>query len=267
MPKVLMMLGLTLGSLAVGGITQASCVESCAEAVVGEQAVAALRDKTVLLAGATGNNGQVILAQLRELGINVRALTRNPAAAAARFGDDIDWVEADVTDPDSLVEAVNGVDVVISAIATTTGEGPNRPEMVDYHGNRNLAIAAQAAGATRFVIITTSIVDYENHFLNTIGQMLHFKHRAEQFLMTSGLEYVVVGPAGIDRADGGQKSIEIRPRADYQLGQRITSGDLASVVIASAALPEAANRVFSVANGSGPAGNDWQQQLASMPHE
>jgi len=256
MLRVLMMLGLAFGNLAQAGSV---------EAVVGEQAISALRDKTVLLAGATGNNGQVILAQLRELGIPVRALTRDAAAAAARFGDDVEWVEADVTDAASLGDAFDGVHVVISAIATATGEGPNRPEMVDYHGNRNIAIAARAAGAKRIVLITTSIVDYEGHFLNSIGQMLYYKHRAEQFLMTSGLEYVVVGPAGIDRAEGGQASIELRSRADYQMGQRITSGDLASVVIAAAALPEAANRVFSVANGTGPAASDWQTQLASMP--
>ena len=235
--------------------------------VVGAQAVEQLRGKTILLAGATGNNGQVILQQLRELGVTVRAMTRNAASARTRFGGDIDWVEADVTRPESLAAAVQGVDIVISAVATAEAEGPNRPEMVDYHGNRNLATAALEAGATRFVIITTSIIDYEDHFLNSIGQMLTYKHLAEQFLMQSGLEYVVVGPAGIEWSDGGQANIELRPRAEYRMGQRIASGDLASVVIASAALPEAANRVFSVANGTQPAGGDWQRQFSLMPDQ
>lgn len=247
--------------LAFAGTAQAASVVE----VVGEEATEILRGKTVLLAGATGNNGSIILAQLRELGVTVRAMTRDAAAAAERFGDDVAWVEADVTDPATLAAAVQDVDIVISAIATSTGEGPNRPEMLDYQGNRNLITAARDAGATRYVIITTSILDYEDHFLNTIGQMLTFKHMAERFLMSSGLEYVIVGPAGIERTGGGLANIELRPRTEYVLGQRISAGDLASVVIASAALPEAANRVFSVANGSsGPQAN-WQQQFSGLP--
>ena len=50
-----------------------------------------------------------------------------------------------------------------------------------------------------------------------------------------------------------------------QPGQRITISDLAAVVIAAAALPDAANRVFSVYNGEAPAAPGWQSQFAKMP--
>ena len=54
--------------------------------LVGSEALANLRGKTVLLAGATGNNGRVVLRQLAVLGVHVRAMTRDPARASITSG-------------------------------------------------------------------------------------------------------------------------------------------------------------------------------------
>lgn len=233
--------------------------------VVGEEALAALRGQTILLAGATGNNGSAVLEQLGELGLRPRAMSRNAAKARKKFGDQYEWVEADVTDPASLPAVVKDVDVVISAVATAMPFGGNRPEKVDYEGVLNLANAATAAGARRIVLITSSLSGKEDHILNWVGNMLIWKAKGEQAVMESGLEYVIVGPAAIKFEPGGQQAIRLEPRPDYQRGQLIKVGDLAAVVIAAAVLPEAANRVFSVYNGDTPAVADWQQQFAKMP--
>lgn len=241
---------------------------TAAPASVGEQALAKLQGKTILLGGATGKNGRHVLRRLHDLGLTVRAMSRDIEDAKDDIGAHYDWIEADVTKPETLAAAVDGVDIVISAIATAMPFGSNRPEKVDYEGTLNLSKAARAAGTSRFVIITSSSSGVKDHFLNKIGRnVLIWKGKAEQVLVDSGLEYVVVGPAGIDDSPGGEKAIALIPRSEYQSGMVIGREDLAAVVIAAAGHPDAANRVFTATNAEGPASNAWLSSFSTLPSE
>ncbi len=249
-------------------IAVAASPAGAAPASIGEPALANLMGKTILLGGATGKNGRYVLKRLHDLGLTVRAMSRDVEDAKDDFGAHYDWVEADVTKPETLAAAVEGVDIVISAVATAMPFGGNRSEKVDYEGTINLSRAAQAAGATRFVIITSSVSGTKDHFLNTVGgNVLIWKGKAEQVLVDSGLEYVVVGPAGIDDRPGGQQAIALIPRSEYQSGMVIGREDLAAVVIAAAGHPEAANRVFTATNKEGPPSDAWLASFGSLPSE
>ncbi|KWT62410.1 hydroxylase [Streptomyces albus subsp. albus] len=61
----------------------------------------------VLVTGATGTVGRQVVAELLARGHAVRALTRDPAKAA--FPDGVEAVRGDLTDPDSLAPALEGV--------------------------------------------------------------------------------------------------------------------------------------------------------------
>ena len=61
----------------------------------------------ILVAGATGNVGRYLVEQLNEAGHHVRALTRNPAKAS--FSDGVEVVSGDLTKPETLVPALEGV--------------------------------------------------------------------------------------------------------------------------------------------------------------
>ncbi len=236
---------------------------------VGDATLANLEGKTILLAGATGRNGQWVLRQLHDLGLNVRAMSRNIEDAEEEFGDQYEWVQADVTVPETLAAAMKDVDVVISAVAASMNPfSSNKPIKADYEGTKNLAAAAVAAGATRFVIITSSSSGVRDHFLNTIGSdVLIYKGKAEQVLVDSGLEYVVVGPAAINNSPGGEVAISLIPRSEYELGMAIGREDLASVVIAAAGHPDAANRVFTASTTDAPASDAWLDRFAVLPSD
>ncbi|MFJ6610073.1 NAD(P)H-binding protein [Streptomyces sp. NPDC091289] len=62
---------------------------------------------TILVTGATGTVGRRVVEQLLERGEHVRALTRDPARAELPAG--VDVVRGDLTDPASLVPALDGV--------------------------------------------------------------------------------------------------------------------------------------------------------------
>ncbi|MGW4645521.1 condensation domain-containing protein [Kitasatospora sp. NPDC004289] len=79
----------------------------------------ATRAGTVLLTGATGGVGAAVLQELLAQGRPVRALAR-PESAHLVALDGVQVAEGDLTDPDSLRRAVEGVDAVIHAACTFT---------------------------------------------------------------------------------------------------------------------------------------------------
>lgn len=224
----------------------------------------------VLLAGATGKNGSQVLKALKALPgapFEVRAMTRDSAAAVSKFGSDFaTWYEADVLKPETLAKVMAGVDYIIDAKAATGILGDDRPEMVDYEGTKNMLAAAKAAGTVKkYVIITSSVSGQKDHFLNKVGRnVLIYKGQAEEALIASGIPYVIVGPAGMTDDPPGQ-AIKLIPRAEYVAGMKISRADTAAVCIAALADPNADNRAFTVINGDGAYADGWQEAFARMP--
>ncbi len=83
--------------------------------------------------------------------------------------------------------------------------------------------------------------------------------------MESGLEYVLVGPARMKSTAGATRLLRVIPRAQYERSMTVSRDDLATVAVAVAGLPEAANRAFSVINTEGPADANWRRDLPRMP--
>ncbi len=83
---------------------------------------------TTLVTGATGNTGYHVVSELARRGERVRALTRDPAAAAARFPADVELVAGTHTAPAELDGALDGVDRL--HITVTAGLAEVGPELV-----------------------------------------------------------------------------------------------------------------------------------------
>ena len=97
--------------------------------------------RRVLLVGATGMLGSAIVeAVLGRSELRLRALMRprEPDAAAALRARGVEIAEGDVMTPSSLPAAVEGIDVVVSALG-------NDPHMF-VPGHQNLVEAAERAG-------------------------------------------------------------------------------------------------------------------------
>jgi uncharacterized protein YbjT (DUF2867 family) len=83
---------------------------------------------TTLVTGATGNTGRHVVAELVRRGERVRALTRNPAAAAGRFPAKVELVAGTHTEPEMLGAALEGVSRL--HITVTAGLADVGPELV-----------------------------------------------------------------------------------------------------------------------------------------
>ncbi|MFF5446277.1 NmrA family NAD(P)-binding protein [Streptomyces sp. NPDC012888] len=97
---------------------------------------------TTLVTGATGNTGRHAVAELVRRGERVRALTRDPAAAAGRLPAGVDLVAGTHTAPQHLGGALEGVDRL--HVTVTAGLAEVGPELVRR---------AVAAGVRRITVL------------------------------------------------------------------------------------------------------------------
>jgi uncharacterized protein YbjT (DUF2867 family) len=224
--------------------------------------------KTVLVAGANGQTGQLIVKHLQQQGYQVRALVREPAKAQALLGPDISYVHGNVTDPASLTPAMSGVDAVISAIGARGKEGPDRPEMIDYQGVRNLVDAAKEAKVQQFVLMSSRGVTQQDHILNRMfGDVLKWKLKGEDYLRGSGLAYTIVRPGGLRNDAGGTGDIVLEQgdrRFEGGTPLLIPREDVAIICVEALKHPEARFRTFETHRVDGAPVTDWRSKFVAL---
>jgi dihydroflavonol-4-reductase len=105
-----------------------------------------------LVTGATGFLGSHILDELLSAGHQVRALVRSSVQRSQ-----IDFVRGDVTDPASLVPAMDGCHAVIHSAAVVSFKHSDaaRQRDVNVEGTRHVVSAAAAAGVRRLVFTSS----------------------------------------------------------------------------------------------------------------
>ncbi len=177
----------------------------CADA---DQATAADRGR-VLVAGATGRTGRLVVSNLLEQGYPVRALVRDMERGHEILGDGVEYAEGDVRDIDSLRAAMQGVASLIITIRSSRKDDPDTgPEFVDYCGVKNLAQAAADTSVQQVVLMSSAGVTHEDHVLNQMfDNLLIWKLRGEDALRASGVDYTIVRPGGLMETPGDETAV------------------------------------------------------------
>ncbi|MDX2144460.1 MAG: SDR family oxidoreductase [Rhodospirillaceae bacterium] len=226
--------------------------------------------ETVLVAGATGRTGSVLIQSLKSQGYTVRALARDVEDAKKELGEGYDWVKADIRSKSDVAAAFQGttIDYVISAIGSRTWIGANSPQFVDYVGTKNLAEAAAQAKVKHFVVV--SVGNIGPHVDQTrepsFGYLQYWKTKGEDAVKASGIPYTIVGPGGLVERPAGQQAIKLTARKDYKRGQ-ISIADSAMVAVDALKNPDARNKSFGIINVDGAPNEDWKAVLQTMPVE
>jgi NADH dehydrogenase len=128
----------------------------------------------IAITGANGFVGRNVIAVLLGDGAprDLRAIVRDPERAAAELpGAALDLRRADVTDPDTLRGAFDGIDAVIHTVAIPT-ERRGSFERVNAGGTRAVVREAERAGVRRMVHISAigAAPDSSYPFLRSKGQ-------------------------------------------------------------------------------------------------
>lgn len=144
----------------------------------------------VLVVGATGTLGRQIARRALDEGHRVRCLVRSPKRGNFLREWGCDLVRGDLTQPESLSFALEGVEAVIDASTTRSTDSLSCYD-VDWQGKVNLIRAATEAGVQRFIFC--SIIDAEKH---RDVPLMDIKYCVEELLKQSGLNYTILRLAG-----------------------------------------------------------------------
>jgi uncharacterized protein YbjT (DUF2867 family) len=180
----------------------------------------------ILIAGGTGTLGTRVVRRLA-VRDRVRILTRDPRRAAHIEGGNVEVVEGDVRDAATLLDAVLGVDTVISAVHGLAGPGGVSPRSVDRDGNANLIAAASTVGAA-FVLV--SIVGAAP---DSPMELFREKFAAEQCLRQSDLAWTIVRATAYLETwatilDAGRKTL-VFGRGENPINF-VSAGDVAALI-------------------------------------
>jgi NADH dehydrogenase len=151
----------------------------------------------VLLTGATGFVGRSVARQLAERGHRIRALVRDPGAAAGLAELGAELVAGDVTGDELLDDAVGGCESIVHLVGIIRERPPQQTfERVHTRGTTRVVEAARRAGVRKFVQMSALGVKPEG----TAYQRT--KYEAEEVVRRSGLSYVIFRPSVIVGPDG-----------------------------------------------------------------
>ena len=153
------------------------------------------------VAGATGETGRRIVQELRAKNIPVRALVRDIQKAKSILPDEVELVEADVLNYQSLNTALGDSTVILCATGAKPSFDPTGPYKVDYEGTKNLVDLAKTRGIEHFVLVSSLCVSQLFHPLNLFWLILVWKKQAEEYIQKSGLTYTIVRPGGLKNED------------------------------------------------------------------
>jgi len=168
----------------------------------------------ILVTGATGHIGNVLVRQLVERGECVRALVLPGEDITPLEGVELEIVEGDVLDPDSLQRAMRGVSSVYH-LAGIISIMPGRNEAVhrvNVEGTRNVLRTAARTGVRRLVYTSSIHALHRAPHGVTIDEQIPFdpqhaissydRSKAEASLLVQdaaclGLDAVIACPTGV----------------------------------------------------------------------
>ncbi|PID93849.1 MAG: NAD-dependent dehydratase [Bacteroidetes bacterium] len=186
----------------------------------------------VLLAGATGYLGSFITQELVARDFVTRIVVRNKEKVNIN-APNLEVVEAQVTDPESLKGICEGFNIVISTVGITRQKDGLTYMDVDYQANVNLIDEARKSGVTKFIYISLLNGDKLRYIKG--GEA---KEKLVDYLKNSGLDYCIIRPNGffsdmgdfLKMAKGGR--IYLFGKGELKMNP-IHGKDLAEVVVDS----------------------------------
>ena len=227
--------------------------------------------KRVLVTGATGRTGSLVLQKLRDEPDKFEAvgLARSQVKIEEIFNSTEGFVIGDIKDKSTLSSAISGCDALViltSAVPKmitppSQGQRPEfefapggLPEEVDWVGQKNQIDIAETAGVQHIILVGSMGGTNPNHPLNRMGNgnILIWKRKAEQYLIDSGIDYTIIRAGGLLDKQGGVRQLlvgkndNLRNYPSDGSPSTIPRADVASVVVQALKQSNARNKAFDI---------------------
>ena len=217
----------------------------------------------VLVAGASGQLGRVIVQKLLATGVAVRALARNPAKLAPLGQAGAEVAAVDMLDLQKLTDACRGAGDIIATANNNMGKGAASPMRVDLTAYQNLCAAARNAGIRRIIFIS-----FRGATSDEFVDIFRLKWLIEDAIKRSQMPYVILRPSAftdiwVDEllAPGIRKNGVATIFGDgSHAANYISVNDVAEFAVRVVQRPEVVNEVIDIGGPSDKSLND----LASL---
>jgi uncharacterized protein YbjT (DUF2867 family) len=203
----------------------------------------------ILLTGATGYVGRLLLPALEQSGRPVRCLARRHEALARATAPSTEIVAGDVMDPAALATALEGVHTAYYLVHSMAADGDF--EALDREAATRFGEAARRAGVRR-IIYLGGLGDERD----TLSPHLRSRHETGSRLRAGGVPVIelrasiVIGQGSLSfemvRALVERLPVMIGPRWVAVKTQPIAARDLQAYLIAALDLPEGVEGVFEI---------------------
>lgn len=198
----------------------------------------------LVILGATGATGSVLLEQALAAGHRVTALVRSPQKLTTTHPH-LRVVTGDVTDAAAVASAVEGTDAVVSTLGATKGS-----LMTD--ATRAMVAGAKERGVRRVVVLSSFAVQRERLAgvakLVTgwlMGAAIKDKAAGEAALRASGLDWTIVYATRLN--NGPATGVTVVPEtAKVRLSQQIARADVAAFLLDSVTSTEYSRRAVTI---------------------
>ncbi|MFM2480892.1 SDR family oxidoreductase [Celerinatantimonas sp. YJH-8] len=145
----------------------------------------------ILLAGATGYLGCYIAKELQRRHCFFRVIARSPEKLQAHHIEASEVIQAELTQPETLRQCCQNIDVVISTVGITRQKDGLSYRDVDYQANMNLLHEALLSGVRKFIYVGVLRGEELRHL-----KICDAKEQFVEQLKNSGIDYCVIRPNG-----------------------------------------------------------------------
>jgi len=202
----------------------------------------------LLVLGATGRTGRLVVEQALAAGHTVTALVRSPEKLATG-NSNLRVVRGSATDKSDLSRALEGADAVISTLG---GKGS-----VIEDSSQAIVAAARAAGVSRVVVLSSWVVEQDrmdvvSRLLTGIamGPVIKDKNAGEQVLRRSDLAWTIVYPSMLTDGPANGSVAVVPEGAKRRMSEKISRADVATWLVEAAAGDQYSRRMVGITGGS-----------------
>ena len=202
----------------------------------------------LVVLGATGATGRLVVEQALAAGHTVNALVRSPAKLTLR-NPNLHVIAGQATDPSAVLRALEGADALISTLG---GKGS-----VISDSTQAIVDAAPKAGVGRVVVLSSFLVERDRFAPVTrlvtalaMGSMIKDKRAGEKALRESNLGWTIVYASGLTDEPAGGPVAVLTEGSRWRLSHRIPRADVAAWLVQAATSPQMSRRSVSITGGA-----------------
>jgi len=198
----------------------------------------------LVVLGATGRTGSLVVEQALAAGHTVTALVRSPQKVTAA-NPSLRVIAGEATDTSAVARALEGADAIIS----TLGGGGS----VVADSTAAIVAAARQTGVRRVVVLSSWLVerarlDAVTRLLTGLGMggMIKDKSVGEQLLRQSDLDWTIVYASLLSDGPATGSATVLPEQANRSMSQRISRADVAAWMIQAATTDQQSRRTVGI---------------------